>query len=299
MAFYYFSQFCPELIHKKMASYKQVKIAVISMLRNDHFFVRKWIQYYGEQFGHENLFIILDGQDQPLPENHQHINVIKVPHVKMNRAGGDRNRSDLVSYIAKGLFQRYDIVIGHDIDEYLVVDPRLGLSLQEFLGQPLGRAAVSALGLDVGQHLQKELPIDQHRPFLEQRSFAHVSARYTKAVVATRPVTWGSGFHRVRGKNFYIDPNLFLFHFGMVDYELAKTKIEDQALIKAGWTGHLDRRYQLFDLIMKNKPVDGDTFFSVARRRQSIFRPIYAWNKPGMLSENPIIIIPERFKTII
>ncbi len=282
-----------------MASTKPAKIAIISMLRNDDFFVRKWVQYYGEQFGHENLFLILDGHDQPLPAGHELINIIRVPHINMGRARGDRNRADLVSYIAKGLFQRYDIVVGHDIDEYLVVDPRYGISLSEYLQHPIKRAAVSALGLDVGQHLENERPIDPSKPFLEQRSFAHVSARYTKAVVATKPVTWGSGFHRVRWKNFHIDPNLFLFHFGMVDFAMANGKLEDQSLLKAGWTGHLDRRYQLFELILKKEPLDGDSFFSVARRRQNLFRPIYALNKPGMLSEKPIIRIPERFKTVI
>jgi len=282
-----------------MASKNPVKIAVISMLRNDDFFVRKWIQYYGEQFGHENLFLILDGHDQPIPDSHELINLIRVPHLKLSRAKGDRNRSDLVSYLAKGLFQRYDIVIGGDIDEYLVLDPKLGITLAEYLQRPNKRASLSALGLDVGQHLKDELPIDPEKPFLEQRSFAHVSARYTKAVVTTRPVTWGSGFHRVRWKNFKIDPNLFLFHFGMVDFDLAQGKNEDQALLKAGWKGHLDRRYQLFELILKNNPVDGDAFFPVARKRQSLFRPVYAWNKPGMLKEKPIIRIPERFRSVI
>lgn len=269
------------------------------MLRNDDFFVRKWIQYYGNLFGLENLYLILDGHDQSLPEPHEQINMIRVPHVKLSRAKGDRNRANLVSFFAKGLFQRYDIVIGHDIDEYLVLDPKLGINLAEYLQRPNKRASLSALGLDVGQHIEKELPLDPEKPFLEQRSFAHVSARYTKAVVATKPITWGSGFHRVRWKNFHIDPNLFLFHFGMVDFEMAKAKLGDQTLLKAGWTGHLDRRYQLFELILKNNPIDGDFFFASARRRQSLFRPVYAWNKPGMLNEKPIIKIPERFRSVI
>jgi hypothetical protein len=283
-----------------MAERKPLKrIAAISMARNDQFFVQKWMQYYGAQIGHENLFLILDGHDQPLPESHELINVIRIPHVKLSRTKGDRNRSNLVSFFARGLFQRYDFVIGHDIDEFLVVDPKLGQSLAEYLQRPFKWASLSALGLDVGQHLEKETPIDPSRLFLEQRSFAHVSARYTKAVVATKPITWGSGFHRVRWKNFHIDPNLFLFHFGMVDFEMAKGKMGDQTLMKAGWTGHLDRRYQLFELILKNNPIDGDSFFASARRRQSLFRPVYAWNKPGMLNEKPIIRIPERFRSVV
>lgn len=274
-------------------------IAVISMARNDEFFIPGWMRYYGSQFGHENLFLILDGMDQPLPAGHEKINVIRLPHRTFSRARGDSNRSKIVSHIAKALFYRYEIIIAHDIDEILVADPDQGLSLGDYLARPVKYAALSALGLDVGQHLELEKAIDPERPFLEQRSFAHVSARYTKPVVATRPVNWGSGFHRVRGRNFHIDPNLYLFHFGMVDYEISKAKKDDRALLDAGWSGHFDRRHMIYDIIMKNKAVDGDDFFMTARRRESLFRSFFAWNKPGMLSERPVIKIPERFRSVV
>lgn len=282
-----------------MANLSQKKIGVISMVRNDEFFVTKWINYYGLQFGRENLFLILDGHDQPLPREHESINIIRLPHRKLNRARGDRNRARLVSYFARALFFRYEIIIAHDIDEFLIIDPNQNQTLAEYFQRPIRSASLSALGLDVGQHIDRELPIDNTRPFLEQRSFAHVSARYTKPVIANKPLTWGSGFHRVKGKNFRIDPNLYLFHFAMVDYNISKKKMNDKSLLKAGWSGHLDRRYQLFDLISKDNAIDGDDFFKTARRRQSLLRPFFALNKPGMLSEKPVIRIPERFRLIL
>lgn len=282
-----------------MANDSTKRIGVISMVRKDEFFISKWINYYGSQFGYENLFLILDGHDQPLPGEHEKINVLRLPHQSLGRERGDRNRSKIISYLAKVLFYRYDIVIAHDIDEFLVIDPDKHLSLAGYLQRPVSSSSLSALGLDVGQHRELELPIDPNRPFLEQRSFAHVSARYTKPIVATAPLTWGSGFHRVRGRNFRIDPNLFLFHFGMVDYARAIEKTNDLSLKDAGWSGHLDRRYLLFDLILKNKAIDGDEFFEKARRRESLIRPVFALNKPGMLHEKPIIRIPERFRSVV
>ena len=282
-----------------MANDSTKRIGVISMVRKDEFFIPKWINYYGAQFGYENLFLILDGHDQPFPGEHEKINVIRLPHQSLGRERGDRNRSKIISYLAKVLFYRYDIVIAHDIDEFLVIDPDKDLSLAGYLQRPVSSSSLSALGLDVGQHRELELPIDPNRPFLEQRSFAHVSARYTKPVVATAPITWGSGFHRVRGKNFRIDPNLFLFHFGMVDYTRAIEKTNDKSLKDAGWSGHLDRRYLLFDLILKNKAIDGDEFFEKARWRENLIRPVFALNKPGMLHEKPIIKIPERFRSVV
>ena len=43
-------------------------IAILSMARNDNFFIAKWIDYYSQIFGFNNLFLILDGFDQPSPE---------------------------------------------------------------------------------------------------------------------------------------------------------------------------------------------------------------------------------------
>lgn len=275
------------------------RIAAISMVRNDNFFVHKWIEYYGAIFGLKNLHLVIDGYDQPLPEKHELINIIQKEHTPMKRSQGDRYRARLISEIAKKLFDDYDIVIAHDIDEFLVVDPACENSLAEYLQKPITTSSVSALGLDVGQHPEKESAIDPSLPFLQQRSFAHVSARYTKAIVATRPITWGSGYHRVKGKNFTIDPNLFLFHFGMVDLEMCKQKIEQSELKKSGWSGHFNRRFKLFNLIANQKAIPGDDFFASARKRQSLYRPIFAINKPGMLKEKPVIKIPERFKNII
>ncbi len=269
------------------------------MARNDTLFVAKWIDYYGKQLGTENLFLVLDGHDQTLPHGHESINVIRVPHQQFGRLKGDRNRARLMSHFARALFFRYDIIIAHDIDEFLVLDPNVNESLSEYLQRPVGSASLSGLGLDVGQHLEREPAIDLTRPFLEQRRYAHVSARYTKPVVALAPLTWGSGYHRVKGKNFNIDPNLYVFHFGMVDYNISKEKMGDTTLLNAGWSGHLGRRYQLFHRIAKNDDIDGDAFFKTARRWQRFFRPFFSINKPGMPKGDQIIKIPERFKSLV
>lgn len=282
-----------------MGSTENDRVAAVSMMRNDSFFVSKWIEYYSQQLGAKNLFLILDGHDQEIPANAKDINVIRLPHRKLNRARGDRNRARLVSFFAKSLFCRYQVVVAHDIDEILVVDPNQGMGLVDYLLRPTRFASRSGLGLDVGQHIDIEDEIDSAKPFLDQRSFAHVSARYTKPVVAYKPLRWGSGFHRVKGKNFRIDKNLFLFHFGMLDFKKSKAKIGDQSLHKAGWQGHLDRRLFLFELIRNGKALDGDSFFPKARFRQSLFRPVYAINKPGVLRERPIVKIPERFKGVV
>jgi len=274
-------------------------IAIVSVARNDDFFIPKWVDYYGNIFGFENLFLILDGHDQKIPELPERVNIIRIPHIAMSRSEGDRNRARLVSAFARSLFYRYARVIAHDIDEFLVLDPLVDGGLKSYLLNKKDHSSVSGLGLDVGQHLDLEKEIDVGHPFLLQRSFAHVSSRYTKPVVALKPLTWGSGFHRVKGKNFQLDPNLYLFHFGMVDFARCQSKMDDSSRIAQGWTAHLDRRFKLFDIIKNNPFHSGDDYFDKARRRMRMWRPIYAWNKPGTLKEEPVIQIPDRFKNIL
>ena len=51
------------------------------MARNDEFFLEKWINYYGNCFGEENIYILLDGEDQSIPANLGKTNVIKYPRI--------------------------------------------------------------------------------------------------------------------------------------------------------------------------------------------------------------------------
>ncbi|WP_287018326.1 glycosyltransferase family 2 protein [Cycloclasticus sp.] len=275
------------------------KVAAITTARNDPMFIEKWVRYYGDQFGRKNLYIFLDGHDQDLPKGAAEVNRLFLPHTPLNRVPADRRRARLMSDFARGLFRYYDSVIVTDVDEFLIVDPDLNIPLPEYLLQIKKKASVSALGLDVGQHLETEDALDVTRPFLGQRKYAHLSSRYTKPSIAFRPVTWGSGMHRIKGKNFSIDPNLFLFHFGMLDYQLSVGKTACSDRLKSGWAGHLFRRKKLFQVIAEATPIEGDTCFEAARRYQTWHRPVYALNKPRQIPGNPVVIIPDRFRYIV
>lgn len=274
-------------------------IAAMTTCRNDLVFLRKWVAYYGRAFGEENLFVILDGHDQELPSNIGRANVLRLPHQPLERVPAMRRRARVMSDIARGLHRYFDIVIATDVDEFLVLDPNAGDDLADYLSGIEGRASVSGLGLDVGQKLGEEAPIDLEKPFLAQRRYALVSARYTKPCTSFKPVTWGSGMHRVKGRDFHIDANLFHFHFGMVDFELATGKTGDQDRLDTGWEEHLERRHRLFAILKENEARDGDDYFAEARRLEKRRRPLYALNKPGMIKGDPVVRIPERFANIV
>ena len=268
-------------------------IAAITMARNDTFFLSRWIEYYGREIGTENLYIYLDGTDQDIPENAGSVHITKLPHTDMSRSAGDKYRIGKMSDLANKLLKKYDIVIGCDCDEFLIVDPALNTSLAKYLSNTEIHTTLSGLGLDVGQHLTHEKPLDSSKPFLAQRAYALLSTRYTKPVVINRPVRWGSGFHSINGHNFHIDPNLYLLHFGAVDMEMLVAKAASRG---PDWVNHLRRRGNGTINDVTNRPAHGEKWLKIARIMQRIFRPIYAWDKPGMLGIKRIVKIPERFQ---
>ena len=267
-------------------------IAAITMARNDTFFLSRWIEYYGREIGTENLYIYLDGTDQDIPENAGAAHITKLPHTDMSRSAGDKYRIGKMSDLANKLLKKYDIVIGCDCDEFLIVDPALNTSLAKYLSNTEIHTTLSGLGLDVGQHLTHEKPLDSSKPFLAQRAYALLSTRYTKPVVINRPVRWGSGFHSINGHNFHIDPNLYLLHFGAVDMEMLVAKAASRG---PDWVNHLRRRGNGTINDVTNRPAHGEKWLKIARVMQRIFRPIYAWDKPGMLGIKRIVKIPNRF----
>jgi hypothetical protein len=269
------------------------RIAAITMARNDTFFLSRWIEYYGREIGTENLYIYLDGTDQEIPKNAGAAHITKLPHTDMSRAAGDKYRIGKMSALASDLFKKYDIVIGCDCDEFLIVDPALGTTLADYLSHKKINTTLSGLGLDVGQHMTHEKSLDTSKPFLTQRAYALLSTRYTKPVVINRPVRWGSGFHSISGHNFHIDPNLYLLHFGAIDMDMLVSKAAARG---PDWVNHLRRRGNGTINDITNRPAHGENWLTIARVMQHIFRPIYAWDKPGMLGIKRIVKIPERFQ---
>ena len=272
---------------------KQKKIAAITMARDDEFFLLRWIAYYGKQFGTENLYILLDGIDQNIPSNAGNAHITKLPHEQLSRVAGDKYRIQKLSELASELLKTYDIVIGCDSDEFLIIDPKLHTTLSKYLSNKKIHTTISGLGLDIGQHLYTEAILDKHAPFLEQREYALLSTRYTKPVVINKPVNWGSGFHSIRHHNFHIDKNLYLLHFGSVDMDMLEQKAKNRG---SDWIKHLKRRGNGTINTITRKKAKSEKWLKIARILQTYFRPIYALRKPAMLGLKPVVKIPSRFK---
>ena len=276
------------------------KIAALTMVRNDDFYLRKWVEYYGAQLGREHLYIFFDGTDQPIPSFCEGTHAVAIPKIGTDVVSNDKGRVAVMSDKAAELFAAgYELVIGTDADEFVVVDPRLGQSLPEYLSACRIGVSLSPLGLDFGQKLGEEGDIDASRPFLQQRRYAQIGTRYTKCSILARPCAWGSGFHRVKGHNFHIGKNLYLLHFGYFDMKRLQERFQDADRLSLGWEAHMRKRARTIRYATELPARDFDRWTRFARVCQTLCRPPYALNKPAMFELRIVVRIPDRFSDLV
>ncbi len=273
------------------------RIAAITTVRNDEFFLRKWVKYYGEQLGEENLYVFLDGKDQKIPSWCPNVNVEAIDKLPGKIVEMEKIRAAFMSSQAARLLETYDMVIGTDGDEFIIVDPALGMTLPEYLSTLPDYPCYSGLGIDVGQNTNCEGVINEDELLLNQREYALLDTRYTKASILAKPIDWGSGFHRVRKYNYHIVKDLYLFHFGSFDLK----KIEDRFKDKERTTAkrHVAKRARTITIVSKAKIRSWEKWVPLARKIQTCIRPPYAWNKPGMFKMHIVVRIPERFRNLV
>ncbi|MBR1794986.1 MAG: glycosyltransferase family 2 protein [Bacteroidales bacterium] len=275
------------------------RIAALTMARNDDFYLRKWVEYYGGQLGRENLYIFLDGLDQVVGDYCAGTHAVAVEKIGSQVIEAEKGRLRFLSGKAAELLAGgYDLVIGVDADEFIIADPKLGMSLPEYLSSLKIKDSISALGLDFGQKIGEEEAIREDEPFLHQRHYAQLGTRYTKPSIIAKPLVWGSGFHRIKGHNFHIAKDLYLFHFGYFDLARIQGRYEDKDRMDQGWGKHMQKRSRTIRLVTEKKALDFDRWTKFARRCQTICRPPYAWNKPGMMELKIVVRIPDRFSQI-
>ena len=277
------------------------RICAITMVRNDEFYLRKWVEYYSSQLGRENLRVYFDGEDQRVPDFCNGVCTELKPRIPGMVVKAEKERLTFLSHQAARLMKEegYDLVIGVDADEYLIVDPKLGKTLQEYLSEKEVNVCLSGLGIDVGQHLESEGVIDASKPFLNQRSYAYLCSRYTKPSIIAQPVMWGAGFHRVKEHNYHIDENLFLFHFGSIDLEMIKERMGNSDLVSTGRLGHIKKRAKTIYIVTNAKAREWDKTVKRMRHVQQWLRQPLAWNKPWNPITKVVVRIADRFKDLL
>jgi Glycosyl transferase family 2 len=199
-----------------------MKIAVMTMVKNESIFLPIWGRHYGRNFGYENLFVIDNGSDDGGLEALPIHNKLRVTSDKFD----DFIRAEFVNNMQNALIKYYDIVIFVDVDEIICVDPALNVSLNQYLEKNIS-PTLSPIGLNVIHNRDAgEKDLDLSLPLFSQRRFVQFDAQYCKPSITSHPVRWGPGFHGLVNEREHFDPNLFIFHLRAFDENLSMKRFE-------------------------------------------------------------------------
>lgn len=198
------------------------RIAVFTIVYNEHVVLPLWARYYAAQFGAENLFVIDQGSSEPayadsLPKG---VNIVRVPRDVFDNWLIARQ----VALFQRFLLEAYDSVLYTDSDEFVCVDPAVldGRTLSEFL-----RALPETVGITKGFNLVHDLAsepaYDPARPLLQQRKYLHRMPMMDKPLISRIPLNWVAGFHQAAEGGVEI-PGLYMLHLRWFDLDFALRK---------------------------------------------------------------------------
>lgn len=190
--------------------------AAVTMVRDDAFFLEKWVEYYGGQFGRHALYVINHGHEPEVARIAEGCNLIGIPGEAHKNF--DVRRWRLLNNLVAGLRQYYKHVIVGDVDEYVVMDPERG-TLIDFLTRKRGNRVLTPLGLEVVHRVAEE-PEGVRPHILGPRRHVQLALHYSKPCVVSTGTHLSRGGHFADYPSLEMPPDLHLFHMKWCDYPL-------------------------------------------------------------------------------
>lgn len=206
----------------------QSTVAVVTMVRDDAFFLRKWAEYYGGMFGRENCYVVNHGRGEEVARIAEGCNIIGIPGEAHKNF--DMKRWRLLNNLVHGLRSYYKHVIVGDVDELVVLDPKADKTLLRFLEQAPKNRVLTPLGLEVIHRIDQE-PDEITGPVLGPRRFVRLAPHYSKPGVVSAGVKLARGGHFTQYEELHTPENLYLFHLKFCDF--------------GNYVGVMDRRNQV------------------------------------------------------
>lgn len=219
----------------------------LTMVYEDYEMLRRWVGYYGAQFGRQHLYILSHGGDPEHRRIADGCNVIAVPR-DPTCYRLERRRWGMYSDFHAGLMRYFNWLVVGDVDEMVLLDPDAGDTLIEYLK----RYEYSAEGADIPKSLSPfgiELihnpevetdAIEPDAPILQKRRVFRANANYAKPCVLRTPARFSIGGHSSSHQPRFLDPHLYLLHLRFFDFELSKARLLGRQEIRKTMDGEKD-----------------------------------------------------------
>jgi Glycosyl transferase family 2 len=279
-------------------------VAVMTVARDEAVMLPRWIDYYGSQVGVDNLVVIddnsADGSTDDLP-----CPVLRIPG--FGHKGFEARRVRLVSGLAAGLLQAYDVAIFVDADEFLVPDPDRYDGLEDFLRQRQ-HDVIAPLAFNVVHHVGAEGPLHPGRPVLGQRQLAKLAPVMCKPSMKRIDAPWAAASHGVRAP-YAVDPGVFMMHLKFADRDLLQDVADRRNALaeqdgrgsNASWRFTGDAMVEVLERSVEGVDLDAVPDFDPAGVDLSglVIQEGEVWRAPGpghlmIMERQPLVKIPRR-----
>lgn len=209
--------------------------AAVTMVRGDHVFLRRWLAYYGAQFGREHLYVLSHGNDPEIRRIAEGANVINLPF-DPGRTLFDRRRWEMLSAFTSGLLRYYNWVVCGDVDEVVLVDPDVAPDLLGYVTSFRPRATPAVfcpLGIEIIHNPALEpAPVTEDAPILSRRRLFRLNANYSKPCLTRSPIRFSPGGHSCDIHKRTVDANLYLVHLRFFDHDTTMARLESRRQMK-------------------------------------------------------------------
>lgn len=212
--------------------------AVMTITHNESLFFPIWLRYYSAYFDPSDIYVLdhdsTDGSTAGdgfirIPISHDAIDFLWMVAT--------------VERLQRELLERYDVVLVTDVDEIVAPDPKWG-SLTDYIDR-FDEPYVNCLGYELIHLVDREEPFDPTRAVLDQRDYWFANDVYDKPALATQPLRWQPGFHRLIDAPMRLDPDLYLIHLHRLDFDVCQARHRRWAVrtwgqqdLEKGWATH-------------------------------------------------------------
>ncbi|NIZ14010.1 glycosyltransferase family 2 protein [Phaeobacter sp. HF9A] len=195
----------------------QSDFAVVTIVRDDLYFLKRFIAYYGGLFGRRNLYIISHGDEDAVRELAEGCTIFPIPAIETSKFTMLHWRTK--NHLKNALRQWYRHVIVCDVDEFIVVDPASGMNLRSWLETAPVRTVYSAMGMEV-LHMRDRESDSIEEGILGPRRHVRVDLHYAKPCILSRNAHLARGGHYSEYDRLNLPEFLYLFHMKYCDFDL-------------------------------------------------------------------------------
>lgn len=189
--------------------------AALTMVRDDPFFLKAWVRYYGDMFGRQNCYVVNHGYGAQVAEIAEGCNVIGIPGDP--HPNFDMKRWRMLNNFVQGLRCYYDHVVVGDVDELVVMDPEAGGTLLDFLKEARQKRFYTPLGLEVIHRIDLEPEAITDR-ILGPRRHVRLAPWYSKPCVVSHGAKIARGGHYTQYEKLHTPDAMYLLHLKFCDF---------------------------------------------------------------------------------